>query len=357
LKQAWELCQADDDLQHEPRGFLRGLRLAKTYFVQGQVKAAFDQLTQVEDILLSEQSPPPESVLECEFLKGWLYLQLENHERSAESFRESAKIASQYLGDEYHMVGFSHTYLGMALEALGHHEEAAASFHKAISTAEPYVDTPYVHYLHYWMYGRSVIGSAAEPDEFDQALEASQRAIEFLSGWPRTWLEPVFHEVIAGAQVRLGDRKSAVRSLKEGLDKAVEPQATWRSTQMDAPTTRRDLEVMLAGLYLNDGKADEARRVLQNGVQERKKLGDDHIQIAMAQLRLGEFLVGQSAYVAAEEPLKDAFDQLEPHPDVVNHLRTRAAAGLVKVYEALNMPEAAVEWRRKFEMFAAFEKP
>ena len=353
FEQAWELCHADDDLQHEPRTFKIGVRLVKTLFADGQVRAAFDQLSQIQDKLTGELAPP-ESLLECQILEGWLYHQLENYPAAREAFYESETIASRNMPETHEMVACSHTFLGMTLEALGRDEEAAASFQKAIPIAQPFVDTPFVGAQPYWMYGRSILGSAGDTQELNKALDTGRRGIDFLGGWPRTWLLPAFHHVIAGVQIRLGDRQGAVNSLKEGLEKAEEPQATWRAYE-EPPTTRRDLEVMLAELYLmNPDEARNAIDVYREGVNQRMKLkDDDHIQVALAQLRLGEVFVRLGDSRAAEQPLKDAYKKLEPHSDVVNHLRSRAAAGLVKVYQALGMPDSEAEWRSKAETLDA----
>ena len=107
----------------------------------------------------------------------------------------------------------------------------------------------------------------------------------------------MYHQAIAEIRLRLddGERQAAINSVEEGLAKTIEPHATFRQIRDLVPTRALRLEIMLARLYLDleNGNVKQARDVLEQAVDFREQaLGAGHFQTAMAQLRLGEFLVG-----------------------------------------------------------------
>ena len=150
--------------------------------------------------------------------------------------------------------------------------------------------------------------------------------------------------------LRRGQPQAAIDSLVSGLGKAEEPQATFRSSWHDVPTTRADLELMLANVYVQQDRTDDARNVLDEAVRIRAEhLEADHIQTALARLRLGEFLIAQSDYTAAEQPLLIAHKKLLPYSEVVDPLRRRAATKLLELYQTTNQADEAAEWQAKVD--------
>ena len=89
---------------------------------------------------------------------------------------------------------------------------------------------------------------------------------------------------------------------------------------------------------------------LNEAVQKRAAhLETEHIQVALAQLRLGEFLITQSDLTAAEQPLLQAYKKLLLHSDVVYPLRRRAATKLVELYQMTGQPKEAAKWQDKLD--------
>ena len=107
-----------------------------------------------------------------------------------------------------------------------------------------------------------------------------------------------------------------------------------------------ELEIMLASLLVQEERQDEARDVLNEAVRVRAAhLETEHIQVVLAQLRLGEFLIAQSDFTAAEEPLLQAYEKLVRHSDVVDPLRWRAATKLVELYQKTGQLKEAAKWQ------------
>ncbi len=169
-----------------------------------------------------------------------------------------------------------------------------------------------------------------------------------LRSW--TWKQPAFHLLDAEVHRRRDQPEAAIDALQRGLEKAEEPHATFRASRYDVPTMRSELELMLANLLVQEDRQDEAREVLNEAVQKRAAhLETEHIQVALAQLRLGEFLITQSDLTAAEQPLKQAHEKLLRHSDVVSPLRWRAATKLVELYQMMDQPKEAATWQAKVD--------
>ena len=85
---------------------------------------------------------------------------------------------------------------------------------------------------------------------------------------------------LARSHHRLGDNEAAERVLRDGLEKAIEPRATYVTMRGDATTTRVGLEVALADLLaqsIPDG-ADQAKQNYEDAVEIREQgLGTDNI--------------------------------------------------------------------------------
>ena len=74
-----------------------------------------------------------------------------------------------------------------------------------------------------------------------------------------------------------------------------------------------------------------------------------NVHRALARLRLGEFLIAQSDYTAAEQPLLIAHKKLLPYSEVVDPLRRRAATKLLELYQTTNQADEAAEWQAKVD--------
>ena len=350
--ESWTLCQANDELKNEPRGYRQGFLLVETYFAQGDLQNAFAMVRQLEEQLRTTKTSSVESLADCLFLKGWLHFQLENYTRAAGLFEESMQIAKEHLGDRSTAFAGPCIYLGLTCEALQQTDDAEDVFRQVLPITEPFVEASPSYTTIHWSHPRALHAVAGDDKrQLEEALRIVSRGHAFVTAWPHEWMEPAFHLVNAKLRRRLGDsRETTIEVLENGIARAQEPRATFRSSRWQVPTTRTELERMLVGLFKENGNTVSAKQVLADGVRIRgDALGEDHIQVAMAQLRLGEFLTEQSEFAAAEPPLLAAYEKLNQHPNVVDHLRHRATIKLVELYTATDRPETASKWQTEAE--------
>jgi tetratricopeptide (TPR) repeat protein len=348
-REARNLFQSDAELRREPRGHRTGLQLAEMYFAESNIDAAFELVRQIEEFATTEG--PVESLTDCLLLRGWLHFQLESYELAAVSFRQSMELAEERFGTNSTNFTYPCFYLAVSLEAQQRHGEAAAYFERMLPLTEAMVAMPHVGPLANFGYARALVGSAGDNDtQLQAALDVAQKGLAHVTGWPWPWNEPAFHHVIAKVHLRRGQSQAAIDSLQTGLQKATEPKATLRSSPFDLPTSRQELEVMLARIYVEDNRPDKAHQVLQEFVRIREEqLGADHIQVALAQLRLGEFLLTLSDYAAAKQPLHEAFEKLRPYAEAADPIRRRAANQLVELYTKLGQPEDVKQWQSQID--------
>jgi hypothetical protein len=345
-----------DTLKDEPRGHRVGFTLVETYFAHGDLNRAFELIDQIEE-KLDAGVAPVESRIDCLFLRGWLHYQLENYELSAELCQQSMKLAREHFGERDVKFGWPCGYVALSLEAQPNQRGAAArQYRRLLPLTKLYVENMsprHDHDIAHWFHVRALLGSVQRDDSrLRDALTIAETGLHLAqeTGW--SCKEPAYRQLSAELQLRLQDqgRQAAIESLECGLAKACEPHATYRSSRWQLPTTRSELERTLAALHLEDGRTERAKQVLVDGVQIRSNvLGEHHIQVAQAQLRLGEFLVAQSEHAAAERTLLAAHDTLNPHSHVADHLRRRAATKLAELHVAIDQPKGAAEWQAQNE--------
>ena len=352
LRESWTLCQTNDKLRNEPRGHRSATWLVEVYFAQSDLQAAFELVEQVERYLRTTETSPVESLVECLFLKGWLYYQLEHDDLAVELLTESRDLARDHFGEQSILFAGPCVYLALLLERSQQSQNAEAAFRRYLPITEAFVNASPSYSVCHWSHTRGLVAtSGGDVSKLENALEIADRGHQFVAEWRRKWMEPAFYYNKARLQLQLDESnpQTAIELLKSGLMKAREPQATYRSWRWHVPTMRTELETMLARLYLQEDRAEQAMRVLRDAISIRSDaLGDDHIQTAMAQLRLGEFLVTHSErfeIVTAEQPLRKAYEKLTRHPPAVNALRRRAARSLAEVYRATERPRNADQWQ------------
>ena len=352
--ESWVLFQSNDELKNEPRGHRLGFNLVETYFAQGDLQRAFGLVNQMEEQMMASDSAPAESLVRCLCLKGWLHYQLEDYAHAAELFDKSMVLAKERFGERSVAFGYPCMYLALTHEALEQNDDAAKAFRQVLPVSKRFVDMSPHYEIAHWSYGYALGANAGNDGlQLENAWEVANTGHASVAAWSRPWLEPAFYLIKAKLRLQLdhGDRSRAIELLENGLTKAQEPHATFRSSQWDVPTTRNDLECLLARLYLEEGNSERAKKVLEQAVQIRDDaLGAQHIQTAMAQLRLGEFLVTNSAkfdVATAEEPLVSAYNKLVSHSEGVDALRRRAANTLFELYQVMDRPDDAAAWQAK----------
>ena len=360
-EESWRLFQEDRDLRHEPRGHRVGYKLVETYFAHGELQRAFTLLEEMHQRVNGSKIHLA-SLIDCLFLKGWLYYQLEDYETSERFCRQAMDLSEEHYGDRDAKFGWPCGYVAMSLEARGQQGAAARQYRRLLTMTQDYtrqMSPRYPHEMAHWLHIRGLLATAdvANDGKLLEAQRVAEQSIAFAREKNWRCLETAFHCLTAELQLRLAgpDRgvaiKSAIECLRTGLATAPEPQATHRSWQWNVPTTRRDLEMFLVDLFLEDGNATAAKAVHDDAVIIRRDaLGSEHIQTAMAQLRQAEFLVAHAkpsggSASEAEQPLLAAFENLRSQPDIVHRLRWRVAYCLAEMYQSMDQPQDAAQWR------------
>lgn len=117
------------------------------------------------------------------------------------------------------------------------------------------------------------------------------------------------------------------------------------------PTSRRELEVKLADHYERAVRFEDAEQVFVGGIVDRTEQfsSGDHVQVALAQLRFGTFLIQHDRFGRAEELLLDAHERLSNNPNSASATVERVAVQLVRLYTAWQKPTEAANWQSKLD--------
>ncbi|MCA9215924.1 MAG: protein kinase, partial [Planctomycetales bacterium] len=350
--EAWNLCQGSY-MQSESRGQQIGFELAESFFAAGEIDRAFEQISQME--LLARSAKLVGSLAECLFIKGWLHYQLEDYQAAEQLFGQAMQEARDQVGEDDPRFGWPSAYLAFTLEAQQRAQEAKPLYDKLrTDMQQEFIDEPVVYETASWLYVRSLLGRRGVDDAtLDEAERVARQGLAHVSAWPWPSCEWAFLYELGRIQQRRGMPDAAIISLQAGLAKASEPLATSMAMRNYMTATRGELEVTLGGLLCESGSVnglEEAKQVFDEGVVFREKtLGRDHIQVALAQLRLGEFLVVDShedERLRGADQLREAYQKLSVHTSTaVDAARRRAAQQLGDLYETLNQPDQAAQWR------------
>jgi tetratricopeptide (TPR) repeat protein len=195
-------------------------------------------------------------------------------------------------------------------------------------------------------------GSTDEPT-LREALEAAEQGLERAAAWPQYGSGPHLHLAKAIAQYKLAkmrqqDLGPAIETLRGGLSQ--HEFIPLRPRHKHVPMSRHELETQLAEYLVEQGNTDEAEQVYREGVEVRiKRFGDEHPQVALAELRFGAFLFEQGKYDLAESPLQNAYANLKDNPQAADANRERAATLMVDLYNAWNRTQDAAEWQSKVD--------
>ena len=104
----------------------------------------------------------------------------------------------------------------------------------------------------------------------------------------------------------------------------------------------------LADYYVQDKRIGVAEQIYIDGIDVRtRQFGSDHLQVALAELRFGQFLLQQRELQRAEEPLKRAYQHLTATQPTAKAAMMRAAMLLVELYTSLNRDDEVTIWGKK----------
>ena len=335
-------CCQTEELRGESNNV--GFALAETHFALGDVASAFTVVNQIRDLAGAEGLKDIESV--SQFVEGWLLYQLEDYPSAERAFSDFMRSAKEPFGDEDKSFALACGYMALTLEAQQKQEAASEWFRRVLPITNTYVQSPYVHALPYWFHSRALLGSCGTDEtQLDEALATANEGLGLARAWPWEWMEPHFQLAIAMVQHRSGNVPAAIRSLESGLAKAIEPRATlfatgnWDWPTPGVPTTRRELELTLADYYVQMQQTNDAIGLLRAGIEIRERaLPAGHFQVALARLRLGEFLLehadDKAQYEEARSELRTACEGFQ-ESTYLDAARRRAVTGLIELSEML----------------------
>jgi hypothetical protein len=354
--EAWNLCQGNY-MQSESRGQQIGFELVETYFASGDIDRAFSHVARMED--LANSLGLDESLAECLFTKGWLHYQLEDDRAAEQCFRQAMQVAREHVGENHPRFVWPCAYLAFTLEAQGKTQEAIPLYDiLRTRMKQRFIDKSVVYETASWLYVRAILGACGDDNaQLREAERIAQQGLEYVSAWPWPTCEAAFRHELARIQQRRSSPAAAFVSLRAGLATASEPLATSMAMRDYLTTPRGELEVALARVLRESGSTnelDQAKDVFEEGVVIREQaLGSDHIQVALAQLRLGEFLSVDSREdkrLQGARPLREAYQKLAVYTSTaVNAARRRAAQQLAELYDSLDQPDKAASWRLRLD--------
>ncbi len=359
--EAWNLCQGNY-MQSESLGLQIGFELAETHFAAGEIERAFSQIAHMEE--LARSLGQFESLAECLFIRGWMHYQLEDYQTAEQLFGQAMQEARDHVGEDDPRFGWPSAYRAFTLEAQQGAQEAKPLYDRLrTDMKQEFIDQPVVYETASWLYVRALLGTCGGDDAaLDEAERAAQHGLKYVSAWPWPPCEWAFLHELGRIQQRRGSPAAAETLLRAGLEKALEPLATSIAMRDYLTITRGELEVTLAGVLRESGSAnglEEAKQVYDEGVVIRTQaLGSDHVQVALAQLRLGEFLAvnyRDDERLRGADQLREAYQKLSLHTSTaVDASRRRAAQQLAELYDALNQPNEAAQWRTKGDQLGQF---
>ena len=133
---------------------------------------------------------------------------------------------------------------------------------------------------------------------------------------------------------------------------------TPQPTYLTPTTPQQELEVTLAEYLVEADQFEKARQVFADGIAIRtKRFGSDsHLQVALAELRFGNFLLERDEHKQAEELSLRAYEKLHDNPTARTATVERAVLQLVKLYAAWQKPAEAEKWQTRLDQLMSTEE-
>jgi len=362
-REAHDLYQASE-LRAEPKGHGIGLQLADLHFAMGNVDEAFALVDKIEDI--AREHDVTSSLISCLAYRGWLYFQLEEFEVAVPVLQEATSRARKSIGTMRGLFGLPCLQLALSCQALEppEPESAARQYQELRPFTQSFIDAPLVKPFVYWAHAHGILATCnGDPKQLDRAEDIAEEGLKSVRAWQQRCYEPAFHVLKAMIQhSRNPDQlDSPIAELQVGLGKAREPRSTHlNSGAHQVPTDRWHVEAKLVEYLLEDGRTDEARHVMTEAVKVRRtapSLGPGHIQTVLAEIRFGEFLLGQKEFDAAASLLEDVYEATPLSTFAcLRGVRRNVAALLVTANEQRDDAEEADRWKRTLRELTGDER-
>ena len=322
-------------LGNEKRVLLIGESLAETLHMAHQHAAANRILDDI-DRICREQGMDE---WQCNFtlVRGWGHLLQADYAAAERILRQAVE-----LGDKHSTLVAVDARLNLSrcLDAQGLSTEASLVYDQFIDLIEPHVemdawgDELRFHYAWALLHGSD--------DRAEEALRWAEEGLTKTRAWPHQGREPDLLLAKAVALHRLGKHQEAIEKLTDAIGRIEYPAC--QPMLYDTPRSRSLLEKTLADFHEQQGNLDAAKQVFRDGIEERiKRFGNaDHLQVALAELTYGKFLLKHGETDLAKEYLSSAARKLNGNPEAAQASRDEAARQL-SVIEAVTIEAATIE--------------
>ncbi|MCO6047067.1 protein kinase [Aeoliella sp. ICT_H6.2] len=360
-REGWEYYQAAG-YDNEERSHGCALALAEALHCAGQYNEANETLQDLGAICRKHEAW--KSLGNCWLVRGWCELHRDNYPDAHQCFLEAVKAAHDEPGDDTELDFLSEFYVARSLDLWGRTAEAQSAYQELQPLSSHWSElegiAPFAQHLH----ALAVVhGSPGDTDALESALAAAERGLEFSKiaiDAPHRFRTSQLCLAKAIALDAVGRSEEAIDVLKSGLGILQRPfpspvgAGAMRYHYRDPPKSRRDLELTLAHMLVKQGRFDDAERVFEDGIAFRKKFTEvefpaKKLQVALAELRYGEFQVEHGRFIDAEEHLRQAYDELCSNPEAAKPTVQRAARQLVTVYDEIDRPTEVARWREVLE--------
>jgi tetratricopeptide (TPR) repeat protein len=348
--EAWKIFK-NISPPNDPSAHSYGLTLAEIYCAAGRHEEGLAVIDEVEE---GCRDYVKDSFVRCMYLRGWAHILREDYAAAASTLQAAVKLAKEHLEESHAYTLLSRFHLARTLDALGRQAEAQEQFQTVLPLTRERVQLPNARQMELFAHAWSLLhGGSTDEQTLREALDAAEQGLERAAVWPQYGSGPHLHLAKAIAQYKLAKLRqqgigSAVKTLRAALNQhAFIP---LRPRHKHVPMSRHELEVQLAEWLVEQGNESEAERALSDAVELRREhFGEDHPKVALAELRLGDFLIERGEFDRAEELLRAAYEKLTTNSQAADASRERAATLMAAFLGEEGRHDEMAAWQAKAE--------
>ena len=308
-------------LGNERRVLLIGEKLAETLHMAHQHSAANQVLDEIDRICREQGVDDWQCYFT--FVRGWGH-HLQGDYAAAENILRQAVL----LGDKHCTMVAVEARLSLArcLDVQRRSAETPLIYDQVVALIEPHVEMDAWKDKFCFKYAWALLHGSN--DRAEEALRWSEEGLTKTRYWPFQGREPDLLLAKAVALHRLGKHQEAIDTLVDAIDRIEYPAC--QPTIYDTPRSRQLLEETLVDFYVQQDNLTAAKDVFRDGIEARvNRFGSDqHLQVALAELRYGAFLSKHGETELARENLSIAERKLNKNPEAAQASRDEATRRL-----------------------------
>jgi serine/threonine protein kinase len=353
-RQAWNIFMTwqifnDNQRQAVPLGHSIGLSLAELYFAAHRFQEGTRVLDEIEQNCRTHRLQV--SLVRCLYVRGWGHLLRGNYLAAEKSLQNAVDLAEQHLDANHSYMLLARFHLARILDRIGRSNDARRQYQRLLPVTRERVQLPHARQMELFAHAWALLhGGSIDEDAIQEALATIERGLNRAAIWPHYGSAPHLHLAKSIAQHQSSDHslEKAIATLREGLEQHRFTPLIARHKHV--PVSRHELESQLARYLLESGSAGEALQVFEAGLDARlERFPPDHLEVALARLRFGSFLLQQREFDRAEGQLISAHELLIAQPEAPKTTVVRAAEQLVKLYVALERAAEAAQWQTQVD--------